>query len=278
MKRISMLFFIMVVMGFNISSHAQKTPESLGWKLAVGSYSFRLFTFAESLDKAESLGLKYIEMATSQKIGDGIEGTTRFTMDEETRKAILKMSAAHGIKIISYGVITGKDESEWNAIFEFAKDMGIETILSEPGLEQLDMVEKLADKYKINVAIHNHAKPTFYWNPDVVLDALKGRSKRIGSCADIGHWVRSGLDPIECMKKLEGRIIEFHFKDMNEKTLKANTVVWGTGVCDIKGILKEMIRQNFKGEVTIEYEANWENNTPQISESIKNFNLFTKEL
>ena len=278
MKRFTIFFVILLSIGFTMNTVAQKTPEALGWKLAVGSYSFRLFTFEESLEKADSLGLKYIEMATSQKIGGGIEGTTRFTMDKMTRKAILKMAAKHGIKIISYGVITGNDDDEWEAIFEFAKDMGIETILSEPKLEQLDFVEKLANKYKINLAIHNHAKPSFYWNPEVVLDAINGRSQRIGSCADIGHWVRSGLDPIECMKMLEGRIIEFHFKDMNEKTMKAKTVIWGTGICDIKGMLQEMKRQNFKGEIGIEYESNWENNTPEIRESIKNFISYTKEL
>lgn len=278
MKRIIMFFFILLTVGFNMTSCAQKTPEALGWKLCVGSYTFRLFTFTESLDKADSLGLKYIEMATSQKIGGGIEGTTAFTMDKSTQKAILQLSAKHGIKIISYGVITGKDEAEWNAIFEFAKDMGIQTILSEPKTEQLDLVEKLADKYKINVAIHNHQKPSLYWSPEVVLEAVKGRSKRIGACADIGHWVRSGLDPLECMKKLEGRIIEFHFKDMNQKGGEAHNVIWGTGVCDVKALIQEMKRQNFKGEVTIEYEYHWENNLPEIRESLKNFTLYTKDL
>ena len=128
MKRTILAFLILLIMGFNLTSYAQKTPEELGWKLAVGSYTFRLFTFAESLAKVDSLGLKYIEMATAQKIGGGIEGTTKYTMDKSTQDAILKLCAKHGIKILSYGVIKGKDEAEWNAIFQFAKDMDIHTI------------------------------------------------------------------------------------------------------------------------------------------------------
>jgi sugar phosphate isomerase/epimerase len=41
-----------------------------------------------------------------------------------------------------------------------------------------------------------------------------GRGKRIGACCDTGHWVRSGLHPVECLKKLEGRILGFHLKDV----------------------------------------------------------------
>jgi sugar phosphate isomerase/epimerase len=279
MKRIILFFFILLTVEFNMSSFGQKTPEALGWKLCVGSYTFRLFTFAEALEKADSLGLKYIEMGVSQKIGGGIEGTTTVTMDKSTQKAILQLSAKHSIKIISYGVFTGKDEAEWNMIFKFAKDMGISTILSEPKTEQLDLVEKLADKYKINVAIHNHPYPSQYWNPEEVLKAVKGRSKRIGACADIGHWVRSGLDPLECMKKLEGRIIEFHFKDLNLKGDKgAHDVIWGTGICDVKVLIQEMYRQNYHGAVTIEYEYNWNNSVPEIRESLMNFTLYTKDL
>jgi sugar phosphate isomerase/epimerase len=279
MKLMIMFLFILITVGFNITSLAQKTPEALGWKLCVGSYTFRLFSFAEALDKADSLGLKYIEMATSQRIGGGIEGTTSFTMDKSTQKAVLQLSAKHGIKIISYGVITGTNEAEWNVIFKFANDMGIQTLLSEPKTEQLDLVEKLAEKYKINVAIHNHPKPSQYWSPEAVLEAVNGRSKRIGSCADIGHWVRSGLIPLECLKKLEGRIIEFHFKDLNKKgDIEAHDVIWGTGVCDVKALIKEIYRQNYTGAVTIEYEYNWENSIPEIQESIKNFTLYTKNL
>lgn len=278
MKRTLIYLFMLFLICPYANIQAQKSPEDLGWKLCVGSYTFRLFTFAESLEKVNALGLKYIEMATSQKIGGGIEGTTAYTMDKMTQKAILELCKKYNIKILSYGVITGKDEEQWNEIFKFAKSMGIKTILSEPKMEQLDMVERLTKKYKINVAIHNHAKPTIYWDPKVVLEAINERSKRIGVCADIGHWVRSGLDPIEGMKTLEGRIIEFHFKDMNEIGMQGHNVIWGTGIIDIKSVIKEMKRQNFKGAVTVEYEYNWENSFPDIRESLNNFISYTKEL
>ena len=36
--------------------------------------------------------------------------------------------------------------------------MGIETFMCEPKPEQLDLLDKLANEYGINVAIHNHGQ------------------------------------------------------------------------------------------------------------------------
>jgi hypothetical protein len=51
---------------------------------------------------------------------------------------------------------------------------------------------------------------------------------RGGACADTGRWMRSELNPVEQLKKLEGRIISFHFKDLNKFGGGAHDVPWGT--------------------------------------------------
>ena len=130
----------------------------------------------------------------------------------------------------------------------------------------------------INVAIHDHPKPSHYWNPDTVLKVCQGRSQRIGACADTGHWARSGLNPIECLKKLKGRIISFHFKDLNKLGPDAHDVPWGTGVCDVKGMLAEIRRQKIKAVFSIEYEYNWGNALPEIAQSVAYFDKVAAEL
>jgi sugar phosphate isomerase/epimerase len=45
-------------------------------------------------------------------------------------------------------------------------------------------------------------------------------------------------------------------------------VPYGTGVSDIPGILSELKRQNFAGNISIEYEHNWENSTPEVAQCI----------
>ena len=47
--------------------------------------------------------------------------------------------------------------------------MGIEIILSEPSVETVGMLDKLCGEYGMKVAIHNHPKPSYYWNPDKVV-------------------------------------------------------------------------------------------------------------
>lgn len=149
--------------------------------------------------------------------------------------------------------------------------MGVETLTAEPEPSQFDYLERMCDEYEINIAIHNHPKPSRYWEPDSILKYVAGRSHRIGACADVGHWVRSGLDPVECLKKLEGHIISIHFKDLNKKAREAHDVPWGTGVCDVQAMLQELKNQKFKGVFSIEYEHNWDNNVPEIARSIKYF-------
>jgi len=253
------------------SSASAYPEEQFGWKLGAQAYTFNRFTFFDAIDKINSCNLKYVEGFPGQNLGGGLEGKLDYKMDAALRNKILAKLKDKGVKIVAYGVVSPKGESDWRQLFEFGKAMGIETFTSEPAEEDLELVSNLCDEYKINVAIHNHPDPSHYWNPDIVLAAIEGKSNRLGSCADIGHWIRSGLDPIECLKKLDGHILHSHMKDLNEKSKKAHDVIWGTGISNIDGIIRELKRQKFKGMISVEYEYNWENSAPEVAESVKYF-------
>lgn len=276
--RIPLLFFVLLLVACAGENPGKKAAQELGWEVGFQAYTFHMFTFAEALLKGDSVGLTSVEAYPGQEIGGGIAGTTEYTMDQETRDKMKELLAANGMKVNAYGVAVPQDSAGWKQLFEFAKDMGIGVITSEPGFDQLDLVEQLADEYNIKVAFHNHPAPSLYWNPDTALLALANRSKNLGVCADIGHWIRSGLDPIECLQKLEGRVIILHFKDLNEKAMEAHDVPWGTGIADVPAVLAELKRQGFKGLFDIEYEHNWYNNVPEIKESVENFYDMVAEL
>jgi sugar phosphate isomerase/epimerase len=255
--------------------------EKLGWKLGCQAYSFNRFTLFEAIDKVHSLGLVWIEAYPGQKLSPQ-EAETVFdhNASAEVREKVKAKLEEAGVTLVNYGVVgLSNDEAECRKVFDFAKDMGIETICSEPPQEALDLIEKLCDEYRINVAIHNHPEPSRYWNPDTVLAAVEGRSKRIGACADTGHWMRSGIDPTEALKKLEGRIISFHFKDLNEFGKKeAHDVPWGTGAGDVPAWLAEVKRQGLEAVFSVEYEHNWENSLPEIAECVANFDKIAADL
>ena len=248
--------------------------EKLGWRLGCQAYSFNQFTFDEAINKNASLGLHYVEMYPGQKLSaEKPDQTTDASMPAEIRKHLKRRLKEAGVKLVNFGVCPlPNDEDACRKTFDFAKDMGIETLVSEPSFEALDVIEKLSDEYQINLAIHNHPEPSTYWNYETVLKHCSGRSKRIGACADTGHWMRSGINPLEAIKALEGRIISFHMKDLNKYGRQgAHDVPWGTGKANVKALLTEIHRQKLEAVFSIEYEHNWLESLPEIAESVAYF-------
>jgi len=256
--------------------------EKLGWRLGCQAWSFNKFTLFEAIDKTASLGLKYIEAYPGQALS---KDRSQIKVDEsltpDARKDLRKKLNDCGVKLVNYGVCNlSQKEDESRKTFDFAKDLGMETIVSEPAEQAMEMLDRLCAEYKMNIAIHNHPKfaHAHYWNPDTVLKACQGCSHRIGACADTGHWVRSGLDPLESLKKLEGRIVSLHFKDLNQKGPDAHDVPWGTGVCDVRAMLAELHRQKVKAVFSIEYEHNWDNSLPDIARCVEYIDKIAAEL
>ncbi|HLQ36225.1 MAG TPA: sugar phosphate isomerase/epimerase [Planctomycetota bacterium] len=231
--------------------------EQLGWRLALQAWTFRDRTAFEAIDTAAALGLKYIELYPGQRLGkDFADAKVAIDMPKEQLAALVQKLANAGIKVTNFGVVNiGKDEVAARKLFAFGKALGLETLSCEPDLDAWDTVEKLCEEFKLNAACHDHPKPSTYWNPDTVLAAVKGRSKRLGACADTGHWPRSGLVAIDCLKQLEGRIISLHFKDIRPADNSGIDQPWGSGSNDARGMLTELRRQGFRGVIAIEYET-----------------------
>jgi sugar phosphate isomerase/epimerase len=232
--------------------------EKLGWRLGAQAWTFRDRTAFEAIATAHRLGLKYIELYPGQPLApESKDVKVGPEMGEQPLAALKKKLADEQVKAVSFGVCDlPKDEAVARRTFEFAKALGLQNLSSEPAPEALDTVAKLADEFGIKVAFHNHPKGhSRYWEPQVVLDAVKGRSTKLGACADTGHWTRSGLKPVDCLKLLEGRVLELHFKDLAEFGKDdAADVPWGTGKSDARGILAELKRQGFQGLIDVEYE------------------------
>jgi sugar phosphate isomerase/epimerase len=224
--------------------------EKLGMKLSLQCWTFNKLTFFETVDKAVGLGVKYLEMYPGQTLKPGSKEKVNRNMSEETIAEIKKKLAdAGGLRLVAYGVDSiPTDENGARKTFEWAKKMGIEVLVTETTPNEV--LDKLSAEYKIKVALHNHPKT---WPPDQVLSACKDRGKLIGSCSDTGHWMRADFVPADTLKKLEGRVLHLHFKDLNEFG-KGHDVPWGTGRGNPKAMMEELKRQGYKGYLSIEYE------------------------
>jgi len=249
---------------------ACKTPNcaKLGWQLCCSLYTYRRFSFYEALAMIDALGLKHVEPAFFLGLDkERPKLKTNEDLPAEVRAELKEKLAALGIAMTNYYANLGTDEAAARKTFSYAKEMGVKTLVSEPPAAAFDMIEALCNEFEINLAVHNHPKHDnyTYWEPEGVLKVIDGRGKRVGACVDTGHWVRSGLKPVECLKKMEGRIISLHLKDVGEwGKPEARDVPLGTGLADYGAVLKELRRQGFQGVMGIEYE----HDSPQLQEDV----------
>lgn len=285
--KINRLLFLLFTCGLLACTGSMKTKaqpetkaEKQGWKLSMQSYTFHLFSVTESLDKTKELGLHYIEIYPGQKMGEGFgDAVFGYNLTTVEQNRLKELAKEKGVKIVSSGVWTPARD-EWEKVFEFAKGMEMEFISAEPAREDWDIVESLAKKQGIKVACHNHPNEASYWKPEILLEYIGQRDGLLGSSADVGHFKRMGIEPVPALRELQGRLVAMHFKDIAPQGAEGTLedVVWGTGILNVKAMMEELKRQNFKGYFTIEYEANWENNLPEIKESIDYFNEIAEEI
>jgi sugar phosphate isomerase/epimerase len=240
--------------------------------------TFKEYTFYEAIDKAKQAGCSVIEAYSSQKLAPGSYEIFGHTASPVIwAKAKMKLEAT-GVRLVNYGVIRFKNEEEARQIFDFAKIMDIPAITTEPAdtsPETFDLIEKLVKEYNVKVCIHNHPKkenrPEYkWWNPSFILELVKGRDSRIGLSCDTGHWIRSGLNPVEEIKKVAaaGRIKSMHLKDLHEASRDGHDVPYGTGVSDVGAILDVLKDSGFDGNISIEYEYNWTTSVPDIAQCV----------
>ncbi len=241
------------------------------WKLGVQMWTFNHFTFAEALDKVDSAGIKYIEAFWGQPLGAGMKDSFGISMSAGSKTKLKQMLQTKGIQIVAMGVINPDTKEEWNKAFELAKEFGLSYITAEPDDDEWSYVDSLAGAYNLKIAIHDHPIPNHYATPDSVLAAIAGHPN-IGSCADVGHWSRNGLNPVDCLKKLEGHVYGVHLKDITQfgNHQSPDTSV-SHGVIDFPAIFAELKRQHFTGMFSIEQESNWLNSLRDVMNTKKYF-------
>ncbi len=260
--------------GLNAETKIPQECKIGGFFIGCQAYTFNRFTVFEAIEKTADAGGKVIELFPGQKLS---KEEPTVALDHNASPEILQKVkdklAQHKVVAVNYGVVAvPKDEAEARKLFEFAKTMGLWAITTE-SVDAIDTIEKLVKEFDIRVGFHDHPRqegnPNYrMWDPNYVLSVVKDRDPRIGSCADTGHWVRSNLNPVECLRILKGRIISSHLKDLNQKGPQGHDVPFGTGVSDIPAILEELKAQGFEGNISLEYEYHWETSLPEVAQCI----------
>ncbi len=261
---------------------ALRAQEKLGWRLGVEAYTFHKHTFFETVDKTAGLGLAYVGALSFQKVSKEI--TKNFApglSDDDLRSIRLKLDSS-GVRLLTYYIqsIPG-DETGCRAVFEFGRKIGIETFMSEPPVEALPVIDRFCQEYGIKVALHNHDRKAspHYCSPEAILKACEGCSNMIGACADLGYWMRAGIDPVKGLEKLKGRIVTLQMHDIDEISPKGQDVPWGTG----KGRTEELLRKIRELKVEpvmfgLEYSRDFADNLSAVKQCAEFFNRVSMAL
>ena len=126
------------------------------------------------------------------------------------------------------------------------------------------MLDKLATEFQVNVALTIGANSGRN-SPDDLANAIKGRSARMGICADLPAWQAAGHDAIE-VTKFDDHVLIVVLKNVEAQP-------------KLKDVLTVLHNQGFKGicfitDTTNDPQARMEN----FAKSINAFNVIVTEL
>lgn len=225
-----------------------QVPRSYAYypfRMGVQSYSLRGFGFEDALEKTRKFGLHYWE---------SFQAHVPQHDSAEKAKLLLQTFVDAKIRLMAWGVqgFDG-DEAKARKVFEFAKLMKIDTITADPTREALPVLDRLVQEFKINIGIHNHGPGSRYDKIADVEQAVNGRNWRLGVCVDTGHFLRSGEDPVEAVRRFGKRVHSVHLKDVRNKT---TFTVLGEGDLRLVDCIRELRKQSFDGILALEYEEN----------------------
>ena len=172
----------------------------LGWKVGVAADSFSQLSFSEAVDKADALSVGDIEGFSTEKVSEEVPKALGPELQPGEMRAVKDKLNAVNMRLSAYHVPSiGSDEASVRRLFEFAKALSVETIVSDRVPEALPLLDQLADEFGINVALCG--------NPQSVLSAVSGLSKRVGVCLD--------AESVDALSQIKDRTVIVNLRSVN---------------------------------------------------------------
>jgi len=224
--------------------------EPTDYVIGVQSYSLRAFDAETAIQHAADIGFGTIEFYKNHIDALGTD---------EAAQATKAIAVAAGLGVLVHGVnsLTG-DEAANRKYFEFAKRLGLKVISAHPTPDSFDNLDRLVAEFDVKVGIHNHGPDHQYDTLEDVLNPLEGRHPNLGACIDTGHFIRSGVDPVEAIERLGDRVHSLHLKDFAEETKTSEERILGQGLLDPVDMFRALRKIEFPldSALSVEYEHN----------------------
>lgn len=234
-----------------------------GFNIGLQSYSLRGFPVDEALMICHDLGVNAVEFyggmfnpaSTPEQIAEM----------KEKMEGLGLMISAHGVNRFT------KDHEKNKALFQFAKAAGFKNLTADPDPDSFESLDSLCKEYDVRIAIHNHGPKHRYNKVVDVLRAIEKHDERIGACADLGHYIRSGEKPEDVIRALKGRLYGIHLKDFAEMQDKTHGVILGKGHMNADLVFAALVDVKFPedGALSLEYEENPKDPVSEIKECLE---------
>jgi len=250
-----------------LESFAAPAPEEadpwLGLKIGVATYTVRELPIEEAIKAVQRVGLKYVSIKN-------VKNHIDLTHTTEERKQRAQMFRDAGLVPLSVGNVGMKnDEADIRRAFEYARDIGVSTMVCAPPKDAVPLLDKFVKEFDIKLAIHNHGpEDKQFPSPYDVMQAVEKYDKRIGLCIDVGHTARAGVDPAESVIKCRERLYDVHLKDISALGNRNTPIESGRGILNQRSILAALVKIKYQGLVGFEYEKDSKDPVPGLAESV----------
>jgi sugar phosphate isomerase/epimerase len=249
---------------FGQATSSDAADPWMGLKVGVATYTLRDLPIEEAIKGVKRVGLKYVSIKN-------VKNHIDLSHTPEQRKERAQMFRDAGLTPLSVGNVSMRSgEADIRKAFEYARDIGVPTIVCAPSLDAIPFLDEMVKQFDIRLAIHNHGPEDkgYFPSPYDVMRAVEKFDKRIGLCIDVGHTARAGVDPAESIVKCQDRLYDLHIKDISALGDKNTPIEGGRGILDSKSVLAALLKIKYQGLVGFEYEKDAKDPVPGLAESV----------
>ena len=243
-------------------SQVLKAAETEGFEVGLQIYSLRGFKLEDALQHCHDLEVRDIEFYGGMFSPDSTP--EQIAKIKEILDGYGQVISAHGVNRLT------KDHEKNKKLFQFCKTVGIKNLTADPDPDSFESVDALVKEFDVRVGIHNHGPSHRYNKVTDVLNAISKYDARIGACADLGHYIRSGEKPEDVIRALKGRLYGVHLKDFADMQDKTKGVILGKGHMNVDQTFLALREVKFPsdGALSLEYEENPKDPIADIKECL----------
>ena len=210
----------------------------MGWHVGIFTNVFPNLTFSDSAILANALGLGSVAGDSKQRVSPEMDQKLDFNLSPEGIEYVKQRLSALALTMPTYRVATiPPDQGSREKLFAFAKELGIETLVTDSLPDALSRLDALAQKTGVNVAIESRE------DPKQLMSSIQELSPHIGVSADFAQWMEHGIRPVDGLESIKSRLMVAEVRDRSNLGDRSHDVRLGAGVADVQRFFYEVAEQ-----------------------------------